>query len=500
MRGRGLLLALGALVVVGGCAADAPTRAERHGQTESVTFAADVAGDGTIAVHTVVHFAGDGGVVGLRAPLLATVDSVTVNGGLRSDTANGYTAQLGVPFPDGDVTFRVVGAVERYEDIAVVTIPVWARPGDARRTDPRVRVRGDVRLPAAPVADAHWHDATPRRTTTDDAVVHLDGEVAMWHDSDLVVAVPADAFPALAVLPGGPRLEYFTSRQAHDDRVDEQFASVLDNDDRRADRFAALYWLAVAVEIAVPVLVVVWRVARRGATWVRATRDVPDRVSDPPGREAPAVVALLHNDGHDIGGEAVAATVLDLADRKVIGLDGITSDRYVLHVGEPARGLTPGEGALLGRLRADATDGDITGPPLAVARGGQWWATFRRDTLRQATTAGLVRRRYPSGLFITSVVLLTLTTLPLWARSPEAAVAGLVVGSVFVMLPFVGGYVLSPNGMTARARWDAFGRHARESSEIADAGPPAIVVWGPHLTYGAALGGAPHAVDALGGR
>src|SRR6266508_2580000 len=502
MRGRAVLLGGVALVVLGGCSADAPPRLSRHGQTETVTVTGDLGADGILTIRADVRFASaNGGVFGLRAPVLANADDVRVNGAPRPDTAAGYTAQLRAATPTADITYRVTGAVERYRDVAIVTVPVWAEPGDARRRDPLVPVTGDLRLPAAPVGEAHWHHAAPAAAGVDGTTVHLDGRVAMWQDSDLVVALPADAFPSAPVLPGGPRLEYFEGRQAALDDADRAFADTLDNDERVADLLAAGYWGAVGVEIAVPVLVVLWRLARTGAMRIRAAGGVPDQLADPPGDESPTVVALLAHEGHDIGSEAVAATILDLADRKVIDLEGITSERFVLRLGPPARGTTPAEGAVLGLLRTAAgTGGELTGPPLVAQREGQWWRDFRRDTLHQATAAGLLRRRYPSALFITAVILLTLTTLPLWARSAEAAVGGLVVAGIFVMLPFIGGYVLSPKGLRARARWGAFARHARDNSEIADAGPPAIAVWGPHLSYGVALGVAGHAAEALSPR
>ena len=240
------------------------------------------------------------------------------------------------------------------------------------------------------------------------------------------------------------------------------------------------------VEIAVPVLVILWRLVRKGAVVLKASAGLPDVIRDPPSTLSPAVVSLVANGGHDIGNEAAAATVLDLADRGTVSLQGVTSEEFILRA-DAATGRTTAERAVIEALHAGAV------PP----QGAPWWRTFRRAVLRDAKAEGLVRRRYPSALFVTSVVMLTLTTLPLWADSPEKGVAGLVVGAIFAMLPFVGGYVLSPKGHRVFFEWDLYRRFVRENAELADVGPPGIAVWGKHLVYAAALGAAPAAVKSL---
>jgi hypothetical protein len=477
---------------------DAPTRPKRHGQTVSVTVEATVGADGAIVVDATHVFAGDHGTVAVRAPTLATASGIQLNGAARSDTANGYTVQEHVSDTHQvKLHHEVEGAVERYQDIAVATIPVWAVPDDAHPRDPTVRLSGVVHLPAA-ADDTHLHTVADPATSASGTTVTFRARAAMNEDADLVIDLPAAAFPTLDVLPGGARREYLEHRQALDDRADARLASKLDHDSRRDDVIAVLYWLLVLVEIAAPFAVALPRMARSAALRRRATESVQGDLIDPPGDESPAIVALLAADGHDIGPEAVAGTVLDLAQRDVISLTGITSERYVI---TPKGDHSPNnavETALVDALRAIADhDGNVTGPPLALPREGPWWKAIRRDTLRQARAAGLVRRRYPSGVFIASVIALTLTTLPLWGRTPELAFVGLVVGALLCMLPFVGGYVLSPSGHMARAKWEAFGRYAKEHSEMATAGAPAIAVWGPHLSYGAALGLAEQAVHDL---
>src|SRR5207237_744916 len=74
--------------------------------------------------------------------------------------------------------------------------------------------------------------------------------------------------------------------------------------------------------------------------------------------------------------------------------------------------------------------GDVVGPPMPLKREGDWWRSLRRDVVAIARGAGLLRRRYPSGLFLTAVVALAVTTVPLYARSPEALVGGVVGATI----------------------------------------------------------------------
>jgi hypothetical protein len=223
----------------------------------------------------------------------------------------------------------------------------------------------------------------------------------------------------------------------------------------------------------------------------RAVRDVPNEISDPPSDLAPAVVSLLHAGGRDIGDDAVAATVLDLAQRKTIALEGIGGQRYTIKVTGASN--RPGEAALLAEL---APHGEVVGPPLPVDRKGRWWTAMRRDVSTIARSGGLLRRRYPSGLFLTAVVALAITTIPLYARSPESLVAGFVVAAILAAIPFVGGFVLTAEGHRQRAQWQAYRRHLT-AADLGDVDPAGVIIWERALVYAAALGVATTAIGEL---
>jgi hypothetical protein len=431
--------------------------------------------------------------------VLATVKDVTVDGSPRTDSASGGAVQLRVLKSAADVTSRVEGIAERYADVVIVTIPLWGEPRDGASSDPLVPVKGTLHLPAPPLdGSLHWHGSAAGSTASvAGSDLQLDGAVTMNRDSDLVFALPADALPAVPQLSTEVRRPYFDDRQQALDTADTRLRQQLADDADREDLEEQIYWGAIGVEIAVPLLVALGSFVLVEARRRKAVAGVPSTVTDPPGRESPAVVELIVADGRDIGPGAVAGTVLWLAHRKALTLEAAGEGRYRLSLGSTTENVSVAEAVLLDALRPATTAGPITGPPLPLAHDGPWRKPFRHAVLREAKTAGMLRRRYRSALFFTFTVLLVLTTAPLWFRTPEAAAAGTVVAGILLMLPFVGGYVLSSKGHRAKAEWEAFGRYTKQQGDLSDVDPAGIVIWGPYLAYGAALGLAPTATHAL---
>jgi hypothetical protein len=247
--------------------------------------------------------------------------------------------------------------------------------------------------------------------------------------------------------------------------------------------------------VAIPFLITLLVVWRGAVVRHRAERGVPEEISDPPSDLQPALVSLLVANGKDIGNEAIAATILDLGHRGAIHIEGITSQRYTMKVvGSSQR---RGEAALLAALAAAANqDRLVLGPPLPISREADWWKWLRQDVVASARQSNLLRRRYPSGLFLSAVVALAITTLPLYARSPETIVGGVVVATILAALPFVGGYVLTGAGHRERVQWEAYCRHLK-AADLEDVPVPGIVVWENGLVYGAALGVATTAIGDL---
>lgn len=111
------------------------------------------------------------------------------------------------------------------------------------------------------------------------------------------------------------------------------------------------------------------------------------------GDEPPAVVAML-TDGWEVGRETVPATLLDLAARKILAIDPVGLDRFVVRL-RPA-GATPPDLAdyerqVLDHVRGLAA-GDGTVPCEALTTGPEtdsvgWFATFENAVGRTPGTA-----------------------------------------------------------------------------------------------------------------
>lgn len=479
-----------AVVVLPAC--DTPTRPDRTLRIEHITLSGSVQAEGVAMRATIAYPSDDGGPLRLGAPTLGTVSGVRLNGSPRS--GSGERVDIDPTGTRADVEWLVAGAVEQYADGVIVTLPVWTPPDGVSDDDFRAAVDAELVLPATPAGPVHWHGAAPTDVTVDGATVRFAGEIATTEESELTFLLPAGAFPGTPVLPGASRVSTFESRQAGKDEADARIADDLRDDARREDLEANLYWGAVGLEIAIPFLITLIVLLRTAYVRRRATRDVPGELSDPPSDLAPAVVSLLHADAKDIGVDAVAATILHLERRKAITIEALSGARYLLKVTGGGQ-LLPGESGLLAALPRDAS-GVITGPPLKIGKRGGWWRDLRRDVVAIARAAGLLRRRYPSGLFLTAVVALAITTAPLYVRSPEALVAGVVVATILAAIPFVGGFVLTADGHRERARWEAYRRHLA-AADLGDVPAPGVVVWESALVYAAALGVATAAIEDL---
>ncbi|MEY2453116.1 MAG: putative rane protein [Acidimicrobiaceae bacterium] len=480
-------MAIVGVCVLAGC--DAPTRPEHRERITNLDFFATAQADGDVAVKLTIEFpSDDGGTLRLAAPTLGTISDVRLDGSPRS--ASGETVDVDPNERAATVEWIVHGAIERYPDGAIVTLPVWTPSPGLNGDDKRVPISIAMHVPAPALGQARWHGATPNGFGAEGSLILYGGEIATTTPSWLTFLLPSDALPGAPVLPGASRVASYEDRQASADASDARIVSDLANDRRREDLEANLYWGAVGLEIAIPFLITLIALLRTAAVRRRATRDVPDELPDAPSDLSPAVVALLHADAKDIGAGAIAATILDLVQRRALTIEGVSGERYKLAVtGSASR---PGEAAVLATLGP----APVEGPPLPISRQGEWWRMLRRDVVTIAREAGLVRRRYPSGLFLTAVVALAITTIPLYARSPEALVAGVVVASILAAIPFIGGFVLTAAGHRERARWEAYRRHLA-AADLGDVPAPGVIVWESALVYAAALGIATAAIKDL---
>ena len=232
------------------------------------------------------------------------------------------------------------------------------------------------------------------------------------------------------------------------------------------------------------------------------------------GPEPPAVAGFLAN-RWELGHEAVPATLLDLAARRVVTVEQIGFEQYVCRLRPGAAdGLAPYEDQVLDHRRGLAVDRVVpcealtTGPDEESAR---WWKRFRGAVLDEARRRGLSRPRWsraittavgaaavgPAGL-----VGLTAAALPSSDGSDDDALGW--IGIAFVA--WLGLMALfralraerdTPDGRRAAARWLGLRETLAANEVVAELPPPAVAIWDRHLAYGAALGVAHGAVRAL---
>ena len=239
------------------------------------------------------------------------------------------------------------------------------------------------------------------------------------------------------------------------------------------------------------------------------------------GPEPPAVVNLLTNDWR-LGHEAVPATLLDLAARRLVQLDQV-GERTLLRLNagsgrreKAAETLQPYERMVLDHVQHHAVDGIVpaealTTGPEQEARG--WWRQFRRSVERDARDRGLSRKRFSAAtrtvLFVTAAVValfvvVASTTLPDDPDDPDddpvgAAVAfgALTAVGLVAVVEWVNGQRDTPAGREVASRWLGLRTMLAEDPLFAEYPPAGVAIWDRLLAYGATMGVAHGAVRAL---
>lgn len=285
----------------------------------------------------------------------------------------------------------------------------------------------------------------------------------------------------------------------------------------KAGERALTFAVAAAVALAVWLLLL--------AVLAVATRpDLPGAApatSDFGGRESPAVAGFLVN-RWEVGHEAVPATLLDLAARKVVDIDQVAPDRFICRVrtGAGTATLSDYERQVLDHVRGLASNGVV--PCEALTTGPEedskgWWDRFRKAVVADARNQGLSRSRWSKGA---TIVLGVVATVPAIlaatafvlaptdksssssSKEDDPVVGALGLGFVAWMglmaIPFsLRAERHTKEGRAAAARWLGL-RDYLQDDEVFDQAPPAAVaIWDRYMAYGAAMGVAAGAVRAL---
>lgn len=508
---RTLLLAL--LVLVGaGCGVEngqlAFQRTPRGSHLEAVAYRVVLQPNGDLRVRMRAEFLNDeGGMLPVPKPLLGGIEDLRLDGRPVTGQSDFETVNVPVEQQGAVATFLITGAVKAGTDVTVIDTPLVADPSDASRQDPPVDVTGVLVLPevvAASDIDFHWINGLDERVRERPRKVKFSGRSPIWTTSRLLVGLPPGLAPGLA----GAGFGAITTRSAFRSQVataeadSRALESTLDDQDLQQ---RLITWIVVGVSASVSLLIFVqwYRLQtsdRRARERYQAT--FPDQVADPPDTLDPAIVGLLLTDAKRLDQDAVAGTVLDLAHRRVIAIDGYGPDRWVLRVPAGAVGATPAEQTVLDALRAQGPTGEVVGPPLWADKRPGWWKSYRAAVFKRAKDEGLVRRRFRVlyvGPFAAGLVGVT---WPLWADLSSlwiVPVASIALGLVFA-LPLGGGFEPTLKGVRSVGHWKAFGRYTEAQGHWDDVGPAGVVVWGPYLAYGTVLGTCPHATAQLAPR
>lgn len=241
----------------------------------------------------------------------------------------------------------------------------------------------------------------------------------------------------------------------------------------------------------------------------------PKTLETPP--QTPAVAALLTHP-QEVPGEAVAATVVDLAARGALEIvdlgGGATGVRLTTR--DPG-GITPYESMVLDLVRS-RVDGSGIAPAAELAladdRQAKVWIRRFRDQVRvEARAAGWVRSRYGRETAWLGGVLLGLGLIAyVWGRAtvthhpyavptsslphgearaglPFAAVAlGVADMAFLIRLATLPSQRLTASGRLLASRWHGVAAHLREDEQFDRAPVAAVAIWHRLLAYATAFG------------
>ncbi len=502
------LLAILALLVVqawGAVLEPTPVITDTSDDLRRIVWRGAVQPDGVVAVELRLEFRDDE-ERDLGFDLPADAQQVRVDGVpvAVSDFSNG---PVGVFQGTASISYEVAGAVRRFEDGALVELGMY--PSLISYTGlGDTEVQGvlswyddsgswDHRFIVPPL-----HDIRAERiiaSGADGAAVRFTAAGFPWRDATMLAELTSSAVPSAPVVAG-----------TVDDAFDARRAELTEGplEDGEPDDYTPVRQLVAAVLLSAWLgLLLTWLVPRwrrAAAEQAGAAAGVPDEIHEPPSALPPAVVGMLV--GTSGGGErsVVAGTLLGLAARREIRIDGIDSERFTLRIPASTSGVDEFERLLLTALRPQgqaAAEVMLTGPPLWSDGPHPFVRPMRRAMHKRARGDGLTTPAFSPVVLLVAAVVMGVTALVGSGGRSTVAVVALIAGPVLAIgAGLAAGFALTRRGRRARAEWVAYGRFLRESGSLADLGVPAIAVWGPHLAYGAVLGVCPTAARALSPR
>lgn len=229
------------------------------------------------------------------------------------------------------------------------------------------------------------------------------------------------------------------------------------------------------------------------------------------GSENPAVANLLANGGA-VTVEAVPATLLDLAARRVVKIEETDPHVYAVRIGNSGAGaLTAYESRVINLLRSKASGGSVPAAALTTGETNQarsWFRAFTADVVREARGAGLCMPRWPPQLLTALGLLVFAAFIGVGlsanddSESPDlfwGITLGVTLATVAASAYFFRDttQLVTHAGLAPQARWVALRKYLHDDELFATLPPTAVVVRERYLAFGAALGVAVAAVRAI---
>ena len=221
------------------------------------------------------------------------------------------------------------------------------------------------------------------------------------------------------------------------------------------------------------------------------------------GPEPPAVANYLVN-GLRVSAEAVPATVLDLAARRVLEIEQRGPGAFYVRVrGAASEVLTTYEERVFRHLESLARDGVVPGAALTTGTGEQsrnWRQRFANAVAADARRRGLSQDRVDHG---------RTTLLGVAALAPAGLIWAFAGAIEAGAVAFVGALALlgwikarhpqeeTPEGIAATSRWLGVRAALNENEVLETRTPLEVPLWDRLLAYGAALGAAGAAARGL---
>lgn len=236
------------------------------------------------------------------------------------------------------------------------------------------------------------------------------------------------------------------------------------------------------------------------------------------GPEPPAIANMLVN-GWRVTRIAMAATLVDLAGRRVLGIEDYAGGNHVVRIrsNQPeGEQLTAYEKQVVDLVRTRATGGSCPVEALDLGESEQaskWWKRFEKHVKADAQDRGLARGRWTQRDRIVigaslAVPLLLLGLALSVARVGESSSedsdrwgwlwgAGILWVVGLVALVQTGALRETDAGRAAAGRWLGVRQYLRNSATFGELPPGSVTVWERYLAYATGFGLAHNTARAL---